>query len=141
MSAAVITTLIPESSDSTAAIKRYQDGYSAAEAVVTFGRTVKLGGIFAGGVVFVGGLVEFILNPAEQGGFPVVFASMIACAVFLVLISQIVAMGLHGEGQLLKAALDSDVNSSPFLSNAQRALAMSLKKQPPVPECLPVWTE
>jgi hypothetical protein len=141
MSAAVITTFTPESSDSTAAIKRYQNGYSAAEAVVTFGTNLKLGGIFAGGVVLVGGLIEFLLNPADQGGFPMVFASAIACAVVLVLISQIVAVGLRGEGQLLQAALDGDVNSSPFLSNAQRALAMSLRRKPPVPECLPVWTE
>jgi len=141
MSAAVITTLIPESSNSTAAIARYQDGYCAAEAAVTFGRTVTLGGIFLAGVVFVGGLVEFILNPAEHDAFPVVFASVIACSVLLILISQIVGMGFHGQGQLLKAALDSDVNSSPFLSNAQRALAMSLRKRPPVPTCIPVWTE
>ena len=107
MSAAVIT-FTPEFNDSTAAIRRYQDGYRAAETVITFGQTVKLGGIFAGGVVFVGCLVEFILNPAEHQGFAVVFASVIACAVLLILISQIIGMGLHGQGQLLKAALDSE---------------------------------
>ncbi|MBZ5679611.1 MAG: hypothetical protein LAO24_05865 [Acidobacteriia bacterium] len=141
MSAAVITTLIPASNDSTAAIARYSDGYRAAEAVVTFSETVRFGGIFLGGVVLVGAIVEFILSPAERYGFPVVFVSLIACAVLLVLISQILGMGLHGQGQLLKAALDSDVNSSPFLSNAQRVRAMSLRKQPPVPKCIPVWTE
>lgn len=141
MSAAVMTTFAPQFNDSTATVERYQDGYVAAEAVVSFAQTVKLGGIFAAGVVFVAGLVEFILNPAEHHGFAVVFASAIACAVLLVLISQIVAMGLRGEGQLLKATLDSDVNSSPFLSNAQRVQAMSLRKRPPVPKCVPVWTE
>ncbi len=141
MSAAVITTFIPESSAATAAITRYQDGYQAAEALVTFSLTVKLGGIFLAGMVFMVGLVEFILNPAEHHGFPVIFALLVACAVWLALVSQIVAIGLRGEGQLLKAALDSDVNSSPFLSNAQRALAMSLRKRSPVPTCLPIWTE
>ena len=139
MSAAVLTDFA--SIDSTAAIKRYQDGYRAAEAVVTFGKTVKLGGIFTGGVIFVGGLVEFILNPAEHSGFPVVFASLIACAFLQILISQAVAMGLRGQGNLLQATLDSDVNCSPFLSNPQRAQAMSLEEQPPVPSILPVWTE
>jgi hypothetical protein len=133
MSAAVITTFVPESSESTAAIERYEGAYRTAEAVVTFGETVRLGGILLGGVVLVGALVEFLLNPAERVGFPVVFASLIACAVLLVLVSQILGMGFHGQGQLLKAALDSDVNSSPFLSNAQRAKAMSLRKQPTVP--------
>jgi hypothetical protein len=141
MSAAVVTAIDTQSNDSTAAIRRYQDGYRVADGVVTFGQTVKLGGIFVGGVIFVAGLVEFILNPAEHHGFAVIFASLIACAVLLILISQALAMGLCGEGHLLKAALDSDVNSSPFLSNTQRAQAMSLRERPPVPTLLPVWTE
>lgn len=141
MSAAVITTFIPESSDATLAMTRYQDGYQEAEALVAFSRTVELGGIFLGGVVFVIGLVEFLMNPREHIGFPVIFALLAAFAVWLVLVSQIVAMGLRGEGRLLKAVLDSDVNSSPFLSTAQRALAMSLRKRPPVPTCVPIWTE
>jgi hypothetical protein len=141
MSAAVITAFDTQFNDSTAAIKRYQDGYRIADGVVTFGQTVKLGGIFVGGLVFVVGLVEFILNPAEHQGFAVIFVSLIACAVLLILISQILAMGLRGEGHLLKAALDSDVNSSPFLSNTQRVRAMSLRERPPVPKVLPVWTE
>jgi hypothetical protein len=141
MSVAVITALTPQSSDATAAITRYQDAYQSAETVVRFSRTVKLGGIFLAGVVYMVGLVEFILNPREHVGFPVIFALLVACAVWLALLSQAVAMGLRGEGQLLKAALDSDVNSSPFLSNSQRALAMSLRKRPPTPRCLPIWTE
>lgn len=141
MSAAVITTFDTQSNDSTVAIRRYQDGYLVADGVVTFGQSVKLGGIFVGGVIFVAGLVEFILNPAEHHGFAAIFALLIACAVLLILISQILAMGLRGEGHLLKAALDSDVNSSPFLSNTQRARAMSLRERPPVPKILPVWTE
>jgi len=141
MSAAVITTFTPESSDATATITRYQDGYESAEAIGMFSRTVKLGGIFLAGVVLMVGLVEFILNPTEHHGFPLIFALLAGCAVCLVLISQSVAMGLRGEGQLLKAALDQDVNSSPFITNAQRALAMSLRKRPPVPTCLPIWTE
>ena len=141
MSAAVITAIDTPSNDSAAAIRRYQNGYRVADAVVTFGQNLKLGGIFVGGVVFVAGLVEFILNPTEHHGFAVIFASLIAGAVLLILISQILAMGLRGEGHLLKAALDSDVNSSPFLSNPQRARAMELRKLPPVPPILPVWTE
>jgi hypothetical protein len=138
MSAAVITTFVPESSVSTAAIERYQDAYRAAETIVTFGETVKLGGIFLGGVVLVGGLVEFLLNPAERFGFPVVFAALMGSAILLVLISQILGMGFQAQGQSLIATLDSDVNSSPFLSNAQRAKAMRLRKQPPVPDSIPM---
>jgi len=141
MSAAVITTFTPESSDATATITRYQHGYEAAGAIVRFSQTVKLGGIFLSGVVLMVGVVEFILNPIEHHRFPLIPALLAACAICLVLASQAVAMGLRGEGQLLKAALDQDVNSSPFITNAQRALAMSLRKRPPVPTCLPIWTE
>jgi hypothetical protein len=132
MSAAVVTTLIPRSNDSTAAIERYQDAYRTAEAAVTFGETVRLAGIFVGGVVFVGALVAFQLGFAERSRFPGMAIWLIACAALLVLFSQIVAAGFHVQGHLLQAALDSDVNSSPFLSNPQRARAMSLRK-PSVP--------
>lgn len=132
MSAAVIATLVPESSEPTAAIERYEDAYRAAEKAVAFGDTVKRGGIFAGGVVFVAALVAFQLSSAERSGFPVVSVLLIAFAVWLVLISQIVGTGFQVLGHLLKAAVDSGVNSSPFLSNAQRAKAMSLRKQPSI---------
>lgn len=141
MSAAVIATFDTQSSDSTAAVGRYESGYRAAQALLTFSYTVRYGGIFLAGVVLVGGIVEFILNAAEHRGFPVVFGLLLASAVMLTLISQILGRGLQGEGQLLWVAVDSDVNSSPFLSNAQRARAMSLRKKPPVPKCVPVWTE
>lgn len=134
MSATLITDFVPESSDSTGVIKRYQDAYRRAEATVTFGESVRLGGILLGGAAVVGSLVELLLNPAERYGFPVVFAWLIAGVVLLVLISQILGKAVQGQGELLKAALDSGVNSSPFLSNAQRAKLMSLKPQPTVPE-------
>ena len=141
MSAAFITTFTPESSDATATIARYQDAYQEAETLIAFGRTVKLGGIFLAGGLFMMGLVAFIVDPTEHHGFPLIFAFLSACALLLILVSESLAMGLRGEGQLLKAALDSNVNSSPFLSNAQRALAMSLRRRPPVPNCVPIWTE
>ena len=136
MSAAVITTFVPESSESAAAIERYEGAYREAERMVAFGETVKLGGIFVGGLVVIGAVMEVLFNPAERFGFPVVFAAMIACAIMLASVSQILGMGLHGQGELLKAAIDSDVNSSPFLSNAQRAKAMSLRRAPSVPDSI-----
>jgi len=136
MAAPAIATFAPESSDSSAAIERYQCAYRVAEKAVTFGETVRLGGIVLGGVVLIGALVELLANPAEHSGFPVVFACFIAAAFLLVLVAQILGTGFQVQGQLLKATLDSDVNSSPFLSNAQRAKAMFLRRQPPVPDSI-----
>jgi len=138
MSVAVIPTRVPKFSEPGAAIERYRDAYATAEKAVAFGETVRLGGIFLGGVVFVGALVELLSNPVERSGFPVAFVSLIASVVVLVLISQVLGMGLHVLGQLLKATLDSSVNSSPFLSNAQRAMAMSLSRRWPVPDSFPL---
>ena len=129
MRAVVIPIRVSEFSESKAAIERYQDAYRAAEKAVAFGETVRLGGIFLGGVVFVIALVAFILSPAAHSGFPVVSILLLPCTVLLVLAAHVLGMGLCVQGQLLKAALDSDVNSSPFLSNAQRAKAMSLGTQ------------
>jgi len=134
MSAAVVATLNPESNESTEVIERYAKGYRIAEKVFNFGESVAMGGIFLGGVLVVGAMVELLMNPAERYGFPLVFVSMIACGVLLALVSQLPGMGFRGLGQLLKAAVDADVNSSPFLSNAQRAKAMSLRKRAAVAE-------
>lgn len=136
MSAAVITSFVPDSSESTAAIERYQGAYRATETAVRFGETIRLGGVVLADIVLVGGPVEFLLNPVGRFGFPVVFASFIACAVSPVLPSHILSVAVHGQGELLKATLGSAINSSPVLSNAQRAKAMLLRKQPRVPESI-----
>jgi hypothetical protein len=133
MSNAAITTLVRESSESATAMERYQDAYGTADAATAFAETVKLGGIFVAGVAFVGALVVFQSIPDERSSFPVISALLIACAALLVLVSQVIGAGLHTQGELLKATLDSDVNSSPFLSNAQRARVMGLRKQPSAP--------
>jgi hypothetical protein len=133
MSTATVTTLVPESSESTAAMERYQNAYRATEAAVEFAETVKLGGIFVGGVILVAALVVFQSIPNECSGFPAISVLLIAGAALLVLISQVIGAGLHTQGELMKATLDSDVNSSPFLSNAQRARVMGLRKQPSAP--------
>jgi hypothetical protein len=133
MGAPVITNFAPESTDSSAAIERYRCAYRAAEKAVAFGETIRLGGIVVGGVVLIGALVELLANPAEHSGFPMVFASFVGAAFFLVLVAQILGTGFQVQAQLLTATVDSNVHSSPFLSNAQRASAMSLRRQPPVP--------
>lgn len=132
MSAAA--TFTTETYESVAAIERYQNSYRAAEKEIAFGESIWFAGIVVGGVILVASLVEFLLNPAEHHGFPVVFASLIACAVLVVLVSQVMGTAIRGQGQLLSAAVDFDVNSSPFLSNAQRARAMRLRKPATMPE-------
>jgi hypothetical protein len=136
MSAAVVTTLVPESSEATTTIERYQAAYRAADRTIAFAETVRVAGIFLAGVLFVSAVVTFQMSPAERSGFPVVCASLIACAVLMILISHALSMGFQTQGQLLETALDSAVNSSPFLSNAQRARIMSLREEAPTVETI-----
>lgn len=128
MSTAVVIPFAPQSNENTAVMERYQDAYRMAETAIDFGETVRLGGIFLAGVIFLGSLVAFQLNPAERSGFPVVTVSLMACAVLVVLMAHVWSLVFRVQGHLLKAAADSAVHSSPFLSNAHRIEAMSLPR-------------
>lgn len=128
MSTAVVIPFAPQSTESTIAMERYQDAYRTAENTIDYGETVRLGGIFLAGVIFLGSLVAFQVSPAERSGFPMVTVSLIGCAVLVVLIAHVWSQVFRVQGQLLKAAADSAVNSSPFLSNAQRIEVMALRR-------------
>jgi hypothetical protein len=128
MSTAAVIPFAPQPTESSAAMERYRDAYRMAGATIDFGETVRLGGIFLAGVIFVGSLVAFQVSQAESSAFPAVTVTLIACAVLVVLIAHVWSMVFRVSGQLLKTATDSAVNSSPFLSNAQRSEAMSLPR-------------
>src|SRR4051812_13420696 len=115
--------------------KRYQDAYRVASHLVIIGTLVKIaGGILCGLLLLatVPGSFEisrqpetnpFSSNPSMGaalglGGF--VLALAVAAVCFLI--------GTHisAQGQILRAALDSAVNSSPFLSDVEKAEAAGL---------------
>lgn len=128
MASAVIIPFAPETSESTAARKRYEGAYRVAERTITFGETVRLGGIFLAGVIWMGAVVAFQASPAERSGFPVVSASLTAGAILVILLSHVLSMLVRAQAQLLVAAVDTAVMASPFLSNAQRGAVMSWGK-------------
>ncbi|MBZ5722363.1 MAG: hypothetical protein LAO03_18485 [Acidobacteriia bacterium] len=129
MSTAVVIPFAPQPTENRAAMERYRDAYRMAGTAADFGETVRLGGIFLAGVTLVGSLVAFQVSKAEHSAFPVVTVTLLACAVLLVLIAHVWSIVFRALGELLKVATDSAVNSSPLLSNAQRAEAMSLARQ------------
>ncbi len=65
-----VVTLIPESSESAAALERYNDAYGTCEVVLGFSGTVKLGGIFLGGVAVTAAMIVIQLFPEERGRVP-----------------------------------------------------------------------
>jgi uncharacterized membrane protein len=125
MSTAKIISFTNDSVENTSAMERYREAYQTAERATDFAETVKLVGIFLAGLIFIAAVVVFQSSPAERSGFPVVSAWLIAGAVLVVLASHLWSMVFRIQGRMLEAAIDSAVNSSPLLSNAQRTRVIS----------------
>jgi hypothetical protein len=94
---------------------RYVDAYRVAGTINVFGQAIKIAGFIFAAVIFIG-----VANSLKSPGAGLVAASIIAA--FFFVIGIIVA----AQGQMLKAAVDTAVNSSPFLDNNQKAATMSL---------------
>jgi hypothetical protein len=101
-----------------AVISRYVDAYRIAGITVGFGTGIKV----AGGAL---GLAMLFLRLGELG---FVLAVLVAAVFF----SFGVLLAAHG--QVLSATLDTAVASSPFLTDEQRAIAMSLRNLRPTPD-------
>lgn len=130
MSTATITPFPLESNESTKAFERYRDAYHVSQSISEFSETVKLGGIFVGGVFLVAGIVAYELARTWHSGFPVASLALLACAVVAVLAAHIWQKVFEVQARLLEMTVDSAVNSSPFLSNAQRAQAIPVQREP-----------
>jgi hypothetical protein len=130
MSTATIIPFPPESSESTAAVERYRHAYDAAQATKDFAETVKLGGIFVGGLFVVAATIAYQLARAWHSGFPAASLTFLACAAVTVLASRIWEKVLDIQRHSLEMTVDAAVNTSPFLSPAQRSAAMFLQEKP-----------
>ena len=121
MGSATVIPIASESVESTTVMKRYQDAYQTAKSTMEFAENVKLVGIFVAGVIFVCALVAFLFNPAGRFAFPVLSAWLVAGSILVVLASHLWSVMLRVGGQLLQITVDLAVDSSPLLSDAQRA--------------------
>ena len=98
---------------------RYQDGYRVAKVIQGFGEACKVLGIVIGVLVTIVGLIASSIS-----GFVLVIGLVLGAIVGFV--GWAIGVLISAQGQLLQATLDTAVNSSPFLSNNQRAKIMSL---------------
>ena len=109
-------------------IKRYQDAYVVARVTNGFGRMIKAIGIIIGGLLAVGGFMIASNggpgDPMSVLGIVGVVGGVIVGALFYV-----IGVLVSAQGQILKASLDSAVNSSPFLTNQHKAKIMSLPER------------
>lgn len=106
---------------------RYMDGYRAARTTVLIGTLIKVAGALLGLAVTV---VLSVLGSSSGEGSTVGFEGL-GLGLFLGVSTFAVffALGVlvSSLGQLRNAALDAAVNSSPFLTNEERAEVMSLR--------------
>jgi len=121
----------PESIESKNASDRYEDAYLQARWVVQAGDVIQTVGWVIGALIFCGALfaahtVTKLETPAADWLPP---AGLAIGAIITVFFFWLVGVLVCARGQQLKASLDSAVNSSPFLSNAQRATVMSLARR------------
>jgi zinc-ribbon domain len=107
--------LDPASPEAIAAMKRYKSAYQIARLTDIAGHVLKAAGV----LMAIGALITF-----GFGGFAVLMALFLAGVFFFLFL----ALGLvvSTQAQSLRAGLDSAVNSSPFLTDEQRAKVMSL---------------
>lgn len=106
----------------TAVTNRYSDAYLVARSVNGVGVAIKGIGLVIGVV-----LALVSLGAGTNGGLGVVFAfAGIAVAGAIATVLFLLGSLASAQGQILKAVLDTAVNSSHFLTDQERAQVMSL---------------
>lgn len=128
MSTATILPFSAESSESTAAIERYRQAYQVARTITEFAEKAKLTGLVLGGVLVVASSLAGQWAWARHSGFSLSL-SLLACCVLPVLAGYLWEKVFQALGHLVEMSVDSAVNSSPFLSDAQRASAMFVRQE------------
>ncbi len=114
--------LTPVSSNEISTLmKRYKDAFSVAKITVAIGTLIKIVGVVLAILIIAGGFG--LADKTRNEIFGVLgLVGGIVIGIFLYFLGVLV----RAQGQILRASLDSAVNTSPFLSNEQRARAMSL---------------
>ena len=97
---------------------RYLDAYRAARLTCGFGTLIKVMGIILGVLIF--------FSSSEIGGSSGAVGGLVVGGA-IGLLSFCFGLMVSALGQILKAALDSAVNSSPFLTHAEQATIMSMR--------------
>jgi hypothetical protein len=129
LSAAVLSTAAPS------VTKRYVDAYRSAKIHNGIGQTIKTVSLILGGLIIVPSLVGAASSAEPQPGMFGPYTN--SMGIVMGLFGAVIGAAIGGVGfilgtliaanaQLLKASLDGAVNSSPFLTDEQRAEVMSL---------------
>ena len=109
-------------------VGRYADAYRVARATVLIGNLIKVFGVLLG-LTFGGGLFALVATQGRLFGATgaVGFFAGLTVGGGIFAFFFVLGVVISAQGQLTRATLDGAVNSSPFLSNEERAEAMSLR--------------
>jgi hypothetical protein len=124
-----------ESGETRILLSRYTDAYIVAKVAVGIGNLIKTVGIVLGILIFfaafsLGSFAGVSSRGSESGGEFMVILFIGAINAFIVgFIFYVVGIIVSAQGQILRASLDSAVNSSPFLTNERKSQIMSLRAQ------------
>jgi hypothetical protein len=118
----------PEMIQSKNASYRYEDAYTHAHWVVQAGKLIQTVGWTLGAFVFCGAIfaAHTVLTPLTPTADWLRPAGLVVGAIITVFLFWLVGQLLCVRGEDLEATLDSAVNSSPFLSDEQRAMVMGI---------------
>ncbi len=118
----------PEIIASKNASYRYADGYVRAHRVVRAGELMQTVGWTLGAFIFCGAIsaAHTVLTPLTPAADWLRPAGLAIGAIITVFFFWLVGELLCVRGEDLEATLDSAVNSSPFLSDEQRAMVIGL---------------
>jgi hypothetical protein len=108
--------------------QRYSDGYLASDVLVRLGGIVKVIGYVLGGIAVVGGFIASIVSSSHDeaaGGIGIFLLTLLYGAI-IVFGHFVIGSVVAAFGQLIRAMLDSAVNSAPFLTDDERASILSI---------------
>ncbi len=113
-------TLVSTSPDGSSMMSRYRDAYLHARTVTAFGATVKgLAYLFWGIIVIIG------LLASQSYGFLPLLGSVFLGG-FLAVPVYVLGVLVSAQGQMVKATLDTAVNSSQLITKDEMRTIMSL---------------
>jgi len=119
------TTVATVSKQLTALTKRYRDAYLVSTVTDGFGKLIKAIGILVAGVLVLVGILLVAQGRAGDANFALGIVTT-TLGVISGLWFYMVGVLVSANAQVLKASLDGAVNTSPFLTNDDRAKIMSL---------------
>lgn len=97
--------------------QRYQQAYSSAAAIISFGNLVKFISVAIGAIIVIVGLVQ----ATDAGYGTVLLGGALVAGLSIAGGGWVSGMVIQAQGQIIHSMLDTAVNTSPVLDNAAKA--------------------